>query len=141
MPVKLLCTVFVWWYGKFDTLSYYTFDGIRSTPVECLHTILLGVGKYMLRSFMDQRSASEKREILARIAAFSYCGFSTHITGNIAYHYRSFVGRDFKSWLQMAMFIISPFVEQDERICWLLLAKVYINYTISLANIMCHIYM
>lgn len=78
----------------------------------------------MLRSFMDQLSTAKKKEILARISAFSYCGFNTHITGNIAYHYQSFVGRDFKSWLQMAIFIITPFVNQDEKTCWLLLAKV-----------------
>ena len=96
----------------------------RSTPVECLHTILLGICKYMLRSFMDNRSKQEKEEMLARIKSFSYCGFKYHITGNIAYHYRSFVGRDFKAFIQMAIFIVAPFISVDERKCWLLLSKV-----------------
>ena len=73
---------------------------------------------------MQKRSREEKKEILARIKAFTYCGFSVKITGNIAYHYQSFVGRDFKAWLQMAVFIVEPFVSESEKQCWLHLAKV-----------------
>ena len=70
-----------------------------ATPVECLHTILLGACKYMLRSFMDSASSKQKKEILAILAAFPYSGFSTRITGNICYYYKSFVGRDFKAFI------------------------------------------
>ena len=78
----------------------------------------------MLRTFMNNRTQKEKKEILARITAFPYSGFSVRITGNIAYHYQSFIGRDFKAWIQMAVFIIEPFVTEAEKICWLNLAKV-----------------
>ena len=78
----------------------------------------------MLRTFMNNRTQKEKKEILARIAAFPYSGFSVRITGNIAYHYQSFIGRDFKAWIQLAVFIIEPFVTEAEKICWLNLAKV-----------------
>ena len=97
-----------------------------STPVETLHTILLGVAKYMLRAFMDKQSANEKREILARIKAFPYCGFDVKITSNICMYYRSFVGRDFKSFLQMALFIIVAYLTEDEKECWMLLSKVHV---------------
>ena len=73
---------------------------------------------------MDKRSAAEKKEILARIAAFPYCAFTNKITGNIAYHYKSFVGRDFKAFTQMSLFIISPYLSDNEKDCWLLLSKV-----------------
>lgn len=96
----------------------------RSTPVETLHTILLGCCKYMLRSFMDKCGAAEKKEILARISSFSYSGFTCRITGNICYHYRSFVGRDFKAWIQMALFIIPSYLSANETKCWYLLSKV-----------------
>ena len=95
-----------------------------STPVEALHTVLLGVCKYMIRSFMDKRSATEKREILAKIDAFPYCGFSVKISGNICYNYRSFVGRDFKAFLQMALFVICSYLSENEKKCWIYLSKV-----------------
>lgn len=78
----------------------------------------------MVRAFMDKRTAAQKKEILARIRSFPYCGFSNKITGNIVQHYRSFVGRDFKAFAQMAIFIITPYLSDDQKECWLLLSKV-----------------
>lgn len=80
----------------------------------------------MVRAFMSKRSAAEKQEVLARIRAFPYCGFTDKITGNIAFHYKSFVGRDFKAFAQMSVFIVSPYTSDDEKHCWLLLSKVQI---------------
>ena len=77
---------------------------------------------------MDKRSRQEKKEILARIKSFPYCGFTTRITGNICYYYKSFVGRDFKAWMQMALFIIRPYLSESERKCWFELAKVSLPY-------------
>ena len=107
-------------------LSYLIY--CSSIPVECLHTILLGASKYMLRSFMDKATPSMKKEILARIGSFPYCGFSCHITGNICYYYKSFVGRDFKAWMQMAVFILEHYLSASELECWLLLSKVSFIY-------------
>lgn len=98
-------------------------DLFRSTPVEALHSLLLGCCKYMLREFMEHRSSKEKKEILARVKSFPYCGFSTRITGNICYYYKSFVGRDFKAWMQMALFIIPLYLSDSEKNCWFQLSK------------------
>ena len=81
---------------------------------------------------MEKRSKREKEEMLARINAFSYCGFQCRITGNIAYYYRSFVGRDFKAFMQMAIFIVAPFLDAEEIECWLLLSKVHVCYVINI---------
>ena len=78
--------------------------------MEVLHIVLLGTVKYMVCNFMDKRSSDEKKGILARVSAFLYCEFSVHVNGNICYHYKSFVGRDFKAFMQMALFIITPYV-------------------------------
>ena len=110
-----------------DLFDFYSCM-FRSTPVETLHTILLGTCKHLVKKFMGERSTQEKKEILARMAAFPYCGFSTRVTGNICYYYKSFVGRDFKAWIQMAPFITSPYLSQTGKKCCLLLAKVCINF-------------
>ena len=95
-----------------------------STSVEALHLILLGCCKYMLREFMDRKSPHEKKEILARVKAFSYFCFSTRITGNISYYYKSFVGQDFKAFMQMSLFIIPYYASDIETKCWFQLAQV-----------------
>ena len=95
----------------------------NAIPVETLHTLLLGCCKYMLRCFMDGVNTKVKEEILGILASFPYCGFTTRITGNICYYYKSFVGRDFKGFIQMALFIIGRYLSPDEQECWLLLSK------------------
>ena len=105
----------------------------RSTPVETLHTILLGPYKYLTRKVMTELSPRHKEEVLARMAAFHYSGFKNKVYGNITRYCKSFVGRDFKAWAQMALFIITPYLREEEATVWLNLTKVnvemYLLYT------------
>lgn len=73
---------------------------------------------------MDARSTREKKEIACRMKSFPYCGFSSQVTGNISY-YKSFVGRDFKAWIQMAPFIICSYLTDSSQKCWILLGQVF----------------
>ena len=49
------------------------------TPVETLHTILLGACKYTVRRFMSSGTPLQMEEILSRIAAFPYSGFTVRL--------------------------------------------------------------
>ena len=80
----------------------------------------------MLRTFMSSLTKNQKKEIIAQILAFCYCGFSVRVTGNIAYHYKSFIGRDLKAWMQMVLFIILSYISENVKECWFALAKVCI---------------
>ena len=73
----------------------------------------------------------KNKEVLARMAAFSYSGFKTKVYGNITTYCKSFVGRDFKAWAQMALFIITPYLSEEETTVWLNLTKVHahLQYT------------
>ena len=97
---------------------------LRSTPVEVLHTVLLGPYKYLLKALMKRLSGEEKSQLLARVASFNYSGIDSKITGNICYHHKSFVGRDYKAIAQMAPFVFGPYLSPEEKTVWLALSKV-----------------
>lgn len=108
---------------KLFTMMLYFFH--RSIPVEVLHTFLLGPVKYFLKEVMPKLSKLQKMEILAWISAFNFSGFRVKVHGNVCYYYRSFVGRDYKAWSQMALFILSPYIGVGEQIVLLALSKVF----------------
>ena len=92
--------------------------------METLHTILLGPYKYLLEELISKLNQKQKNEFRALVTSFQYSGFDVRITGNVIYHHKSFVGRDYKAWAQMAPFIVSHFVTQDELKLWISLSKV-----------------
>ena len=98
--------------------------------METLHTILLGPYKYLLKKVMPTLNARQKKEVLARMAAFNYSGFNKKVLGNVVHHHQSFVGRDYKAWAQMALFIIGSYIDASQKRVWLALSKVCINYAI-----------
>ncbi len=73
----------------------------RSTPVEVLHSILLGPYKYLLKTFIPRLSPTQKRQVLAKMSAFNYSGFKGKVIGNLISYHKSFVGRDYKAWAQL----------------------------------------
>ena len=96
----------------------------RSTPLEVLHTVHLGPYKYLLKDVMKRLSREEKGQLLARLASFIYSGMESKITGNICYHHKSFVGRDYKALAQIAPFVLGPYLSPEEKAVWLALSKV-----------------
>ncbi len=99
----------------------------RSTPVEVLHSILLGPYKYLLKTFIPRLSPTQKRQVLAKMSAFNYSGFKGKVIGNLISYHKSFVGRDYKAWAQMALFIIWPYLDVGEKKIWLSLSKVHVQ--------------
>lgn len=101
----------------------YTF-AFRSTPIETLHTILLGPYKYLLRKLMSKLTVQQKNGVRARIASFPSSGLQYEVTSDICRYTGSLVGRDFKSIAQMGPFILMPHVDEKEKPVWLALSKV-----------------
>ena len=93
----------------------------RSTPVELLHTLLLGPYKYLLRCLMKRLSAKEKEEIRSIVSSFNFSGFKVKLSPKISKYFRSFVGRDFKALAQCALFIFRHHFTENERSVWLAL--------------------
>ena len=95
-----------------------------SLPVEVLHTLGLGACKYLLKETMPTLRPWQKREILARVRAFNTSGFRVKMYGNVCQYYQSFLGRDFKAWAQMAIFILKPYLNEGQAAVWLSFSKV-----------------
>ena len=55
----------------------------RSTPVECLHTLLLGVYKYMFNELMQTLSPAQKNEVSAHIDCFPASGMDLKLSKNV----------------------------------------------------------
>ena len=96
----------------------------RSTPVECLHTILLGPVKYLFGDLMEHITPNQKKEVAARIQSFPKSGFKTHLSSSIVNNHKSGLGRDFKLLAQMALFVVWDYLRDGEHAIWLSLCKV-----------------
>lgn len=96
----------------------------RSTPVETLHTVLLGPYKYLLHSLMGHLTSAQKEDLQARLSSFDFTGLDYKLSYNIIRHFRSFVGRDFKALAQVSLFLLGPLMSAEEKKVWLSLSKV-----------------
>ena len=96
----------------------------RQTPVEILHTILLGAVKYLLAKTMKSLSPADKKKIKAKIEVFDFSAFPAKIASSITSIYGSYVGRDYKLWAQVAVFILMDIVRDEELEVWSNLSEV-----------------
>lgn len=97
----------------------------RSTPVECLHTILLGSYKYLTGSLMDRLTPMEKKEVIAKCRAFPSSGLPGNISPeSLCRHNKSFHGRDYKLVAQYIIFVVWEHLTSAERKIWKALSKV-----------------
>ena len=99
----------------------------RCIPVELVHTLLLGPYKYLLPAKMAKLTQKERAELSARISAFPASGRIKKMFINIAKHYKSFVGRDFKAFAQLALFVLSPCLHQKKKFGWPCLRYVHLH--------------
>ena len=74
---------------------------------------------------MPTLSKEHKQQVLARVSALNMSGFSVKMHGNVVCrHYKSFVGRVYKAWAQMAIFILHPYLFSGQTKVLLSLSKV-----------------
>ena len=56
--------------------------------------------------------------------AFNFSAFQDKLGYNLCWHFRSFVGRDYKVLSQVELFVLGPYMTPSEKIVWLSLSKV-----------------
>ena len=64
---------------------------------------------------MARLSGDDKKRLKAVIAAFNFSGFAVKLDSRIVKYYKSFVGRNFKTLAQCALFIFKDFFSAGEK--------------------------
>ncbi|KAJ7689562.1 hypothetical protein B0H17DRAFT_1160101 [Mycena rosella] len=105
-------------YGPFLTMK--GFDPARDTPVEILHTILLGLIKYVWICTHTPWSAENKKTYSTRLQSTNTDGLSIHaIRSNYIMQYAgSLIGCQFKTLAQTNIFHVHGLVSDNEFQGW-----------------------
>ncbi|KAK4703095.1 hypothetical protein P7C70_g3128, partial [Phenoliferia sp. Uapishka_3] len=95
-------------------LSLKGYDFHRDTPVEILHTVLLGFVKYLWRDLIMKLNDIRKERLRVRLRAFDTtgCDFSDLNGDTLVRFAQSLVGKDFRHVLQSILFTITGEIPQ-----------------------------
>ena len=102
--------------------------------METLHTLLLGPYKYLLRRLIPQLSSTQKQEIEAILSAFNFSGIANKLDVKLLKHYKSFVGRNFKSLAQCGVFVFRNYFSSAEKDVWTALSKVRMCHRLDIIS-------
>ncbi|KAJ7196272.1 hypothetical protein GGX14DRAFT_403477 [Mycena pura] len=96
------------------------FDPSRDTPIELLHTILLGVLKYLWHTTHTAWTAEQKKLFELRLQATNTSGLSIEgiRAGYIVQYANSLIGRQFKVVLQSTVFQIHDMADENRFRAW-----------------------
>ena len=73
---------------------------------------------------MKGLTPANKKKVKARVEVFDFSAFPGKVTSSITTMYGSYVGRDFKLWAQIAVFILMDIITDEELEVWRNLSEV-----------------
>ncbi|XP_070552645.1 uncharacterized protein [Ptychodera flava] len=102
-----------------------SFDNARSIAYERLHSIELGLVKVVTQLTFCNMSQHGKDTAAAKLEAFDWSAFGRRLSPSFIEKHKSFLGRDFKVFAQVAPFILAESIPREQLIIWHLISKVF----------------
>ena len=101
------------------------FDGVKDTPVEILHVVLLGFVKYLARDLHENLTESQKEEAAGRLNSFNteHLNIPPINAKALLTHIKSLVGKEFKILIQAAPFVFFKFLSTKHKEIWTALCQ------------------
>ncbi|KAI9331639.1 hypothetical protein BD770DRAFT_375807 [Pilaira anomala] len=91
-----------------------SFDTMLDCPIELLHTIMLGVGKALVKCLLqDHLNPTEKSFLETRLHGYVSKGFSRKLRSSLRLH-GSFLGRDYKILVQQVPILLNELIASGE---------------------------
>ncbi|KAG2192404.1 hypothetical protein INT47_012471 [Mucor saturninus] len=95
-------------------LKLKSFDTMKDCPIELLHTIMLGVGKALVKCLLgDHLKPAEKSILESRLHGYISNGFSRRLRSSLRLH-GSFLGRDYKILIQQIPILLNQLIDSGE---------------------------
>ena len=73
---------------------------------------------------MTNLTAVDNSRVMAKIEAFVFSAYARHLPSSCVKIHESCVGRDFKTWVQIAVFILEGIISEAELEVWLYISDV-----------------
>jgi hypothetical protein len=101
-------------------------DPHQDTPVEILHVILLGFVKYFWRDAVARVKKADKDILISRLSSFDVSGLGiSPLSGHTLVNYSgSLTGRDFRTIVQAAPFVLQGLLLPEYIELWAALSSV-----------------
>ncbi|KAJ1554382.1 hypothetical protein HK096_003838, partial [Nowakowskiella sp. JEL0078] len=97
------------------------FDPHQDIPIEMLHTLLLGLVKYMMQVNVSGGKLNGKNldVLMARYNDFSFDCFTYRSSpASVKQYTGSFVGKDYKCFIQIAPFLLDGLISSEDLLIW-----------------------